>query len=254
MQCKEKRKKRRDVLTIIGMMIMTNFILRMWPILLLMMIGVFFYALWMLFHMENQPVQVEPPPLLALPEPASEESMLNMAFAVLQRKITEQVLVQYPEARWVWGVPDARERFAHGGALNIMLNRAGGYRKAEVLVNNLQFCGLHYPSAEQRQQPEPAPDQGPDQAPDAEPKEDPEQEPDEVDYGLLAFEWVEANLQALNAQCNEVIGCGDDSFRIPASKLPHGDSWPLICQELLRNGFTAAEPLADGIQVQIKVK
>ena len=29
MQCKEKRKKRRDVLTIIGMMIMTNFILRM---------------------------------------------------------------------------------------------------------------------------------------------------------------------------------------------------------------------------------
>ena len=46
MQCNEKRKKRRDVMTIIGMMIMMNFILRMWPILLLMMIGVFFYALW----------------------------------------------------------------------------------------------------------------------------------------------------------------------------------------------------------------
>ena len=45
-----------------------------------------------------------------------------------------------------------------------------------------------------------------------------------------------------------------DSFRIPASQLPHGDSWPPICKELLRNGFFAAEPLADGIQVQIKVK
>ena len=75
-----------------------------------------------------------------------------------------------------------------------------------------------------------------------------------MDYGLLAFEWVEANLQTLNVQCNEVIGCGKDSFRIPASQLPHGDSWPLICKELLRNGFSAAEPVADGIQVQIKVK
>ena len=83
---------------------------------------------------------------------------------------------------------------------------------------------------------------------------EPEQEPETVDYGLLAFEWVEANLQALNAQCNEVIGSGKDSFRIPASQLPHGDSWPPICKELLRNGFFAAEPLADGIQVQIKVK
>ena len=89
---------------------------------------------------------------------------------------------------------------------------------------------------------------------DTELAENPEEEPETVDYGLLAFEWVEANLQALNAQCNEVIGQGKDSFRIPASQLPHGDSWPLICKELLRNGFAFAEPLADGIQVQIKVK
>ena len=50
MKCKRKMQKRRDVLTVIGMMILLAFILRMWPILLLMLIGVFFYALWMLFH------------------------------------------------------------------------------------------------------------------------------------------------------------------------------------------------------------
>lgn len=48
MKCKRKMQKRRDVLTVIGMMILLAFILRMWPILLLMLIGVFFYALWML--------------------------------------------------------------------------------------------------------------------------------------------------------------------------------------------------------------
>ena len=113
-------------------------------------------------------------------------------------------------------------------------------------MNNLRFCGLHYPSTEQPKQL--------DSEGEPELTEDQEQEPETVDYGLLAFEWVEANLQTLNVQCNEVIGCGKDSFRITASQLPHGDSWPLICKELLRNGFSAAEPVADGIQVQIKVK
>ena len=41
MKCKRKMQKRRDVLTVIGMMILLAFILRMWPILLLMLIGVF---------------------------------------------------------------------------------------------------------------------------------------------------------------------------------------------------------------------
>ncbi len=148
MKCKRKMQKRRDVLTVIGMMILLAFILRMWPILLLMLIGVFFYALWMLFHMDAAPQQPVQAPLLALPPPASEESVLNTAFSVLQRRITEQVLLRYPNARWVWGVADARGRFVHGGELSILLNRAGGYRRAVVQVNNLQFCGLQYPTAE----------------------------------------------------------------------------------------------------------
>ena len=65
MKCKRKMQKRRDVLTVIGMMILLAFILRMWPILLLMLIGVFFYALWMLFHMDAAPQQPAQAPLMA---------------------------------------------------------------------------------------------------------------------------------------------------------------------------------------------
>ena len=228
------------------MMILLAFILRMWPILLLMLIGVFFYALWMLFHMDPAPQQPVQAPLLALPPPASEESVLNTAFSVLQRRITEQVLLRYPNARWVWGVADARERFVHGGELSILLNRAGGYRRAVVQVNNLQFCGLQYPTAEQPQQPA--------SEPETEPSEEPEQEPETVDYGLLGLSGWRQISRRSTPSAMRWIGSGKDSFRIPASQLPHGDSWPPICKELLRNGFFAAEPLADGIQVQIKVK
>ena len=205
------------------------------------------YKRQLLFHLEKQP---EPPSplLLGLPAPVSEETVLADAFSLLQRRITEQIVARYPDAKWIWAAADARERFEKGGELIILLNRAGGYRMARVLVNHLQFCGLDYTAAEQT--PPPVPEAELESEEDDAPK--PRQET--VDYGLLAFEWVDANLQNLNAQCNEVIAQGKDTFRIFASQLPHGDSWPLICKELLRNGFASAEPLADGIQVQIKIK
>ena len=202
----QKKQKRNEVLTIMGLMALLVFTTRLWPILLLMMIGVFAYALWLLFHLEKQP---EPPSplLLGLPAPVSEETVLADAFSLLQRRITEQIVARYPDAKWIWAAADARE-------------------------------------------PPPVPEAELESEEDDAPK--PRQET--VDYGLLAFEWVDANLQNLNAQCNEVIAQGKDTFRIFASQLPHGDSWPLICKELLRNGFASAEPLADGIQVQIKIK
>ena len=247
MRPEQKKQKRHEVLTIITMMVALAFIIRMWPILLLMLIGVFAYALWRLFHLEKTPVLVEKPLLLSLPEPATEESVLSTAFALVQRRITEQVTARYPDAKWVWDVADARSRFAQGETLLIMLGRAGGYQKAVVQVNNLQFIGLSYVVAGR-----PGQTQTEAEAEDSDEQEQPPEQ-ESVDYGLLAFEWVEANLQELNTRCNEVIAQGQDSFRILAGQLPHGDSWPSICKELLRNGFMSAEPLADGIQVQIKM-
>ncbi len=247
MRPEQKKEKRHDVLTIIALMAGMVFVLRMWPILLLMLIGVFGYALWLLFHLEKTPAATEMPPLLALPEPASEESMLTTAFALIQRRITEQVAARYPNAKWVWDVADARSRFAQGEPLSIMLGHAGGYQRAVVQVSNLQFAALSYISADRTDR------TSTEEEEETTETQEPASEQESVDYGLLAFEWVEANLQELNIRCNEVIAQGQDGFRILAAQLPHGDSWQSICQELLRNGFVSAEPLADGIQVQIKM-
>lgn len=243
--CPEKKKQLScDILSLILALAALLMITKLWPILLLVILGLFGYALWMLVRIEKRPMAVPPPPLLALPAPVSEQEVLTKAFGLLQRRVTEQVTAIYPEAKWVWSAPGARELFATGGPLTILLNRAGGFQKAVVQVSNLQLFSLIYLPQESQ------PPMGAEV--DVEPEATPEDTPDEeVDYGLLAFEWVEANLQRLNAQCNEVIARADAGFRIPAEELPHGRSWPAVCEELIRSGFTTAQAMANGIQVQI---
>ncbi|MPM49560.1 hypothetical protein SDC9_96290 [bioreactor metagenome] len=244
MSTEKEKQLSHDVLSLILALAILLTITKLWPILLLVILGLFAYALWMLVRIETRPTAVPPPALLALPAPVSEQEVLAKAFGLLQRRITEQITAVYPNAKWVWSAPGARELFAAGAPLTILLNRAGGFQKAVVQVSNLQLYSLIYLPQTQ---------QGPAAAEaDAEPETPSEGSPaEEVDYGLLAFEWVDANLQRLNAQCNEVIAHADAGFRIPAEELPHGDSWPAVCEELVRSGFAAAQALANGIQVQI---
>lgn len=244
MSPEKKKQLTHDVLSLILALVVLLMMTKLWPILLLVILGLFGYALWMLVRIEKRPTFVPPPPLLALPAPVSEQEVLTKAFGLLQRRITEQITAIYPDAKWVWSAPGARELFAAGGPLIILLNRAGGFQKAVVQVSSLQLFSLIYLPQE--------PQASSGEEPDAEPEAPSEDKPaEEVDYGLLAFEWVDANLQRLNVQCNEVIAHADTGFRIPAEELPHGDSWPAVCEELVRSGFTAAQALANGIQVQI---
>ncbi len=240
----KKKKSLHDVFVVIMCIAALIIIVRLWPILLLLLIGLIAYALWTLFRVARQPIESEPAPPPASPEPVSEQSVLTAAFGLLQRRITEQVAARYPNARWVWCVSDAFGQFAAGQPLTILLNGAGGYRRALVQVNALRFVGLAYcaiPSAVPPGGGRPEP-------------EEPPLEPEETDYGLLSFEWVEANLQRLNTLGNEAIATGQDGFRVPAEELPHGDSWPALCTELVRNGFAAAQPMADGIHIKIKTE
>ncbi len=233
-----------DIFMVIMLFAALLTIIRLWPLLLLLLTGLIAYALWLLFHVSRQPSESEPIPLPMLPAPVTEQSMLTAAFGLLQRRISEEVNAKHPNARWVWSMPDAFNRFAAGQDLIILLNGTGGYRKATVQIKDLQFVGLLYhiiPTSDpQGEQPQNGPS-------------DPPVESDSVDYGLLSFEWVEANMQRLNALSNETVAAGQDEFRIPAEDLPHGDSWPMLCAELIRNGFAAAEPMADGIYIKIKI-
>ena len=241
----KKKQLGHDLMAMVLMLALLVTITRLWPILLLMILGLFGYALWSLTRVEKQPIIITPPQLQALPAPVTEQEVITVAFGLLQRRVNQQVTAIYPQARWVWSEPGARERFAAGGPLIILLNGAGGYQKALVQVSDLQLYSLTYLKKGVE-------DNAPsNREPDVSLQEEPEP-PASIDYGLLAFEWVEANMQRLNSLANEAVAGGQTGFRIPSEELPHGDSWQTVCEELVRAGFSAAEAMADGIQVQIK--
>ena len=241
----KKKQLGHDLMAMVLMLALLVTITRLWPILLLMILGLFGYALWSLTRVEKQPIIITPPQLQALPAPVTEQEVITVAFGLLQRRVNQQVTAIYPQARWVWSEPGARERFAAGGPLIILLNGAGGYQKALVQVSDLQLYSLTYLKKGVE-------DNAPsNREPDVSLQEEPEP-PASIDYGLLAFEWVEANMQRLNSLANEAVAGGQTGFRIPSEELPHGDSWQTVCEELVRVGFSAAEAMADGIQVQIK--
>ena len=228
-----------EVLMILGALLLLCYITRLWPLIFLVIPGILIAALRLLFLSAKKrpeaPETVAPPP--RPPRQDTEQDVVRIAFGILQRHITEQITSRYSGARWVWGIPNAIERLAGDQPLTVLLNRAGGYRKATVQVHNLRFCGLLFEAVT----PEIPEEQPPGDDDDA----------DDTDYSVLAFEWTDANLLTLNTRCNEALANGETTLLISAHELPHPDSWTAICAELTRNGFTEAVVLPDGIQVVV---
>mgnify|MGYP007048183232 CR=1 FL=1 len=82
-----KRKIAYEVLMILGMLALLTFICRLWPILLLIILGIFVAAIRLLFLSGNRVDPVEPQPLLPAPKPAPSESDLRkLAYAYKQTR------------------------------------------------------------------------------------------------------------------------------------------------------------------------
>jgi len=229
------RRVESDLIIFFALLILLFLILRLWPAVILAIIGVIVCALIRLFRKPKPAIpELAPPPGIVRPD--TEHDLICRAFALIQRRISETLSVQFPDARWVWAAPNSMGRIAEGTPVFILLNRAGGYRRAEVQICHLQFKALRFETA-------------PANPPPANPPDEPEPEPETFDYGLLAFEWVEANSLKLNQLCNDAIATGDAGFTIPAVELPVRESWQDICDELVHNGFTSAEINDGGITI-----
>ena len=239
-----------EVIMILLMLALFCLITHLWPLVFLIIPGILIAALRLLFvsakKNEDPPEAIIVPPEPARPE--SEQDVIRIAFGILQRRITEQVISRYPSARWIWENPNAMECFANSLPLTILLNSAGGFRRAAVQVGNLQFCGLLYETADTDNPDESPPDADADG--DTEYEDEPESD-EKVDYALIAFQWVEANLLDLNNRCNDGIAEGLTMLLISPSELPHPDSWTEVCAALTRNGFAEAIAGEDGISVSL---
>ena len=203
----------------------------------------------LLFASLRKPEAVILPPPAAPSVPDNERDLIRMAFTILERRITEAVLCEHPGARWVWETPHPEKTLHAGGELCIILNHAGGFRRAQVTVADLQFVNLSYTAAPSKEAKDDA-----NESPEAKSQGETDTQEDvespmPVNYELVAFEWVEDHISYLSDQCNEAIARGDDRFVIPASVLPVKESWPAVCAELEKHDFTDTEPMDDGVAI-----
>lgn len=247
-----------EALVILGMLALLLYVCRLWPILLLVILGIFAAALRLVFlsSPKVQPIQPEQPVSVAQQAVTNQDSAGaedTLSFGDLQTQITRWVRQEYPEARWVWKYPDSKARFQRGEDVAILLNRAGGYREAVIHLQGKRLFEIQYLCAPvenpRLQQPEEAASPQEEQPTMEEAASQPEPSQPE-DYSLAAFEWVESHLEELNTLCNECIAQKQDFLLLTGGDLPEPAAWPALCQELLRNGLSCHME-EEGIRIQI---
>ncbi|MFR8066449.1 MAG: hypothetical protein ACLU5C_06725 [Acutalibacter sp.] len=257
-----QRRMAYEALVILGMLALLLFVCRLWPILLLVILGIFAAALRLVFlsspkvqpiHPEQQTSVSSVPQHAVKSQRTAQNVEDTLSFGELQTQVTRWVRQEYPEARWVWKYPDAKARFQRGEELAILLNRAGGYREASILLRGQRLFEIRYLCA-----PAEKPQLGQPEEPASPQEEQPtleeaasQPEPSQPeDYSLAAFEWVEAHLEELNTLCNECIAQKQDFLLLTGGDLPEPAAWPALCQELARNGLSCRVQ-EEGVQIEI---
>lgn len=240
-----------EALIFLGILALFFFVCRLWPIFLLVILGIFAVELRLLFfssknmekigiipQLEQEPKQVQP----------TEKTVHDLTYVTIQKRITEMVNADYPNARWVWETPDAKSGISEGRPVYILLNRAGGYRRALVVIENFTIRELAYQRAEPDLTEKPEDDNFIRESLLLDTEEQSNSKL-ENNYEYLAFEWVDAHVIALNERCNEGIAQGLTSVLVETNILPERQSWTAICRELDRNGIEDCEITKDGIMI-----
>ena len=70
-----------------------------------------------------------------------------------------------------------------------------------------------------------------------------EDEPMPENFGLIAFNWVEAHVMELNDL---------SEYLISADELPVSESWEEVCKVLIRNEFHGAQCCDEGIIIEFE--
>lgn len=159
-------------------------------------------------------------------------------------QVSMWVNADYPNAKWVWAHVDTPKRIANGEDVFIILNGAGGYRRARVNITGNIVVALEYMKA-------PIRESVLEQKLEVIQTENVTVEKPSANYDLMAYEWVEAHINELNERLNEAVGSGISEYLLSAKELPIPDSWISVCAELKRAGVSEAECVQEGIKIKI---
>ena len=237
-----KRLIAKDIFICLGIAALAVFIFRLWALVLLVLAAMLIIGILLLFR---KPEKQEGTPHTGVQNtewiPYGDYG--DSVYQTILEGVTERVRKEYPEAKWVWAQSNARRRIENGEDVFIILNGGGGYRRAKVKLSNGQVSEIEFftPAYETVQNDDA-------DIPDGKTETSAEMPP--VNYGLLAYEWVEGNILKLNERCNELIGQGNTELVLKADELPIPASWQGVCEELKRAGLSDAECVEGGIKIK----
>ena len=252
MDAKERKRTHvYDALEILLVLALLVFVCRLWPILLLVILGILAVALRLAFSGDQQAKPVSPQQPQIRRRSPTERNVLDMAYGVIIRRISELVQADFPGARWTWESPQAKAHIGAGEDVYILLDHAGGFRRAKVIIRSLRVVALAYQTEPQMETPRPQSPEPKRTEAESIAQPAPEAEPVQEDYSLLAFEWVEANIVDLNRRCNDAIGHGDADILLAAEELPGKESWGDVCGQLKREGLNDVEVTSSGIRIHL---
>lgn len=231
-----------DILILYGVLLLLSFICRIWPVILLAILGLFTVMIRMLFlslsyKSRNEGADVEIS-TGSISRPVYTKGGLELAvFHDFEDQITEFVLSRHKDASWVFEKSDIRNRIFTGGDVYILLNNAGGYKRARVIYQGLKVYGLKYVDGHDHTDMGEAPDDiGVSEIPI-------------VNYSMIAFEWCDAHLSEINARCEKAFEKDLKELLIPVEELPVPESFEDICKEIVRRLDREAKIMTDGIMI-----
>ncbi len=250
MNDKERRYRvAQEAMVILGVITLLSFICRLWPIIILGLMGLIFGAVRLLF-LKNK-TEEAPSPIVPLLEEKTHEpdikDVYSLAYSLILGQITSLVTGEYENAKWVWETTNPKKAIENGEDVYILLNGAGGYRRAKVKIIALRAVALEYATS-------PVDDVKKEADED---EEDDSRETDEtnyppINYDLIAFEWVDAHILELNTRLNEIVAEGKEHLLLAPEELPAKEAWDKLCTELLRADIPDVEMTEDGIKIYIK--
>lgn len=242
------RRMTHEALIILGVLAFFTFMFRLWPLLVLVIFCFIAGAIRLLFLKAKGETVIQTENKAEEPKRTpTERDVRDLAYSVILTRISELVSSEYPTAKWVWEKPNARKLIESGEEVFILLNGAGGYRKAKVRIQNLQVAGIDYVTAELPPKP-----QVENEAEEDDDEAEEVSEPIPVNYGLVAFEWVEAHIMELNVKINDAIAQGQEEYLIPEEELPTKESYAAIIEELGRQDIENAAEDPHGIKIEFK--
>ena len=219
----------------LGIIAVVSVVFRLW-IIFFIAIAMFIGArIWM------RVIRAKMPKQSGTKRPAKRRS--SRARKGIGEQVSMWVNADYPNAKWVWAHVDTLQRIENGEDVYIILNGAGGYRRAKVNITGHIVVALEYMKA-------PVPEVS-EQQPVTGVAESTSTGVQNENYELMAYEWVEAHITDLNERLNEAVGHGETEYLLPATELPVLESWECVCEELKRAGLCEVNSVHDGINIKL---